>query len=366
MTLTHIVGARPNFIKAAPVLAAIGARGLSQSLVHTGQHYDRNMSDVFFEQLGLPQPDVNLGVKAGSHAVQTGETMIALEGLFTASPPDMVVVYGDVNSTVAASLVAAKLDIPIAHIEAGLRSRDRRMPEEVNRLITDQLAALLLTPSVDGNENLVREGVDPSKIHLVGNVMIDTLVRLQPKAEAHWPALAEAHGLSDGAYILATLHRPSTVDDPGVLARVLATMGRLGGRAPVLFPVHPRTRQRIADAGLAVPEAFSLVDPVGYLDFLALQSHAQLVVTDSGGVQEETTYLGVPCLTVRENTERPVTITEGTNELVGFDMDRLERLATRVLDGEPVKGGRPLLWDGKAGERIADVVEAWFAERAGG
>ncbi|GAB5534163.1 MAG: UDP-N-acetylglucosamine 2-epimerase (non-hydrolyzing) [Rubricoccaceae bacterium] len=364
MTVTHIVGARPNFMKAAPVLAAIDARGIGQRLVHTGQHYDRNMSEVFFDELGIPKPDVNLGVGSGSHAAQTAETMIQLEGEFMAHHPDLVVVYGDINSTVAATLVAAKLGIPIAHVEAGLRSRDRRMPEEVNRLITDQLAALLFTPSVDGNENLVREGVDPEKVHLVGNVMIDTLVRLRPKAEATWDALAEAYGLAEGAYILATLHRPSTVDNARVLERVLETMGRLGTRAPVLFPVHPRTRQRIADMGLSIPSGITLIDPVGYLDFLSLQAHAQLVVTDSGGIQEETTYLGVPCLTVRENTERPVTVTVGTNQLVGFDMDLLERLATRVLDGESVSGGQPLLWEGRAGERIASIVEAWLRERA--
>ena len=366
MTLTHIVGARPNFMKAAPVFAAIGARGIDQRLVHTGQHYDRNMSEVFFDELGIPQPDANLGVGSGSHARQTAETMVQLEGEFEAHRPDLVLVYGDINSTVAATLVAAKLGIPIGHVEAGLRSRDRRMPEEVNRLITDQLAALLFTPSVDGNENLVREGVDPGRIHLVGNVMIDTLVRLRPQAAARWPALAEAHQLDAGGYVLATLHRPSTVDHAGVLARVLATLGRIAEREPMLFPVHPRTRQRVADAGLAVPDGLTLVDPVGYLDFLALQAHAALVVTDSGGVQEETTYLGVPCLTVRENTERPVTVTVGTNELVGFDMDRLERLAGRVLDGTPVRGETPILWDGRAGERVADVVEAWAADRADG
>ena len=365
MTLTHIVGARPNFMKAAPVFAAIGARGIDQRLVHTGQHYDRNMSAVFFDELGIPEPDANLGVGSGSHAQQTAETMVQLEGEFEANRPDLVLVYGDINSTVAATLVAAKMGIPIGHVEAGLRSRDRRMPEEVNRLITDQLAVLLLTPSVDGNENLVREGVDPERIHLVGNVMIDTLVRLRPRADARWEGLAETHALTDGGYTLVTLHRPSTVDDPDVLARVLATLGRLAEQKPMVFPVHPRTRQRIAGAGITVPEGLTLIDPVGYLDFLALQSRAALVITDSGGVQEETTFLGVPCLTVRENTERPVTVTVGTNELVGFDMDRLERLAARVLDGEPVRGETPILWDGRAGERIADVVETWAAAQTG-
>lgn len=365
MTITHIVGARPNFMKAAPVLAAIDARRIEQRLVHTGQHYDRNMSEVFFDELGIPEPDANLGVGSGSHAQQTAETMVALEEEFTAHRPNLLLVYGDINSTVAATLVASKLGIPIGHVEAGLRSGDRRMPEEVNRLITDQLAMMLFTPSVDGNENLIREGVDSEKIHLVGNVMIDTLVRLRPQSDARWPLLADTQGLVEGGYGLVTLHRPSTVDDPEVLARVLETLGRLAARKPLLFPVHPRTRQRIADAGLTVPSGLTLIDPVGYLDFLALQSHAALVITDSGGVQEETTYLGVPCLTVRENTERPITVTIGTNALIGFDMERLETLAARILDGKAVRGVCPILWDGRAGERIADVIEAW-AEKGGG
>ena len=364
LSVAHVVGARPNFMKAAPVHAALAARGVAQSVIHTGQHYDRNMSDIFFEQLGLPEPDVNLGVRAGSHAVQTGETMMQLEERFTADRPDLLLVYGDVNSTVAASLVASKMGIPTAHVEAGLRSRDRRMPEELNRLVTDQLADLLLTPSVDGNENLAREGVAPEKVHLVGNVMIDTLDRLRPQAERAWPALAEAHGLDTGGYVLVTLHRPSTVDDEPTLRRVLGALGRLSERVPHLFPIHPRTRRRIADAGIALPDGLTLTDPIGYLDFLALQAHAALVITDSGGVQEETTALGVPCLTARENTERPVTCTLGTNRLVGYDTDLLERLAGRILDGEPVRGTRPILWDGRAGERIADVVEAWAAERS--
>ena len=356
MTVAHVVGARPNFMKAAPVVAALERRGVSQRLVHTGQHYDRNMSAVFFDELGLPAPDVNLGVGSASHARQTAEAMVALEAEFDAHRPDLLLVYGDVNSTLAASLVAAKLGVRLGHVEAGLRSGDRAMPEEINRIVTDRLADLLFTPSVDGNENLVREGVDPSRIHLVGNVMIDTLVRLQPQAEARWPALAQAHGVEAGRYVLVTLHRPRTVDDPDVLGPILAVLDRLADRLPVVFPVHPRTRARI-DAAEAAPDNVLLVEPAGYLDFLALESRAALVITDSGGVQEETTYLGVPCLTVRPSTERPITATVGTNRIVGLDAEQLERLAHQALDGNARGGARPLLWDGGAGERVAAIVD---------
>lgn len=358
MQIVHIVGARPNFMKAAPVLQAIARRhGVTQRLVHTGQHYDDNMSDIFFRQLGLPEPDVNLGVGSGTHATQTAETMVQLEELFVADRPDLVLVYGDVNSTVAAALVCAKLHIRIGHVEAGLRSGDRSMPEEVNRLVTDQIADMLFTPSVDGNENLVREGVAPEQVHLVGNVMIDTLVRLLPQAEAAWPALAERLGIEQGGYGLVTLHRPSNVDDEAMLRDLVATLDEVAERLPLVFPIHPRTKKRMADLGLAFAHAnVTLTDPVGYLDFVALQQGARVVITDSGGVQEETTYLGVPCLTVRENTERPVTVWEGTNTLVGQDLDRLRREVVAILDGEARPGGCPILWDGKAGERIAELV----------
>ena len=356
MQIIHIVSARPNFMKAAPVLAAFAQHeGVTQRLVHTGQHYDKNMSDVFFRQLNLPEPDVNLGVGSGSHAFQTGQAMVKFEELFMEERPDLVLVYGDVNPTAAATLVCAKLHIPVGHVEAGLRSFDRSMPEEVNRLVTDQLADLLFTPSVDGNENLAHEGVDPSRVHFVGNVMIDTLVRLLPQAEAEWPSLREAYGIEEGVYGLVTLHRPSNVDDAEMLADLVRTLDALAARLPLVFPVHPRTRKRMADLGLAVQHpGVRIVEPIGYLDFLALQRHAKVVVTDSGGVQEETTYLGVPCITVRENTERPVTITEGTNVLVGQDMARLLAEVGQVLDGQARVGDRPDLWDGRAGERIAD------------
>ena len=365
MLVTHVVGARPNFMKAAPVLAALGARTVSQRLVHTGQHYDHNMSEVFFDELGLPRPDVNLGVGSSAHATQTAQMMVALDGEFAAHRPDLLLVYGDINSTVAASLVAAKLGIAVGHVEAGLRSRDREMPEEVNRLVTDRLATLLFTPSVDGNENLAREGADLDGVHFVGNVMIDTLVRLRTLAEKRWPSLSDRLDVQAEGYALVTLHRPRTVDVERTLVRVMEALSEVSSRLPVVFPVHPRTRARLEAAAVEVPESLRLVEPVGYLDFLALQDHARLVVTDSGGVQEETTFLGVPCFTIRPNTERPVTISAGTNELVGFDMERLVDRVDAVLGGEGKRGAVPPLWDGRAGERIADVVVSWLDESRG-
>jgi UDP-N-acetylglucosamine 2-epimerase (non-hydrolysing) len=358
MLIIHVVGARPNFMKVAPVMAALGDRsGIGQILVHTGQHYDANMSEVFFQEFGLPEPDVNLGVGSASHAVQTAETMMRLEPVLLDQQPDLVLVYGDVNSTVATALVCAKLLIRVGHVEAGLRSFDRTMPEEINRLLTDQIADLLFTPSADGNENLLKEGLAPDKIHLVGNVMIDTLVRLLPDALVRWPDLRSGLHLTE--YGLVTLHRPSNVDEPAMLAAILSTLDEIGGNVPLLFPIHPRTRQRMLDHKLVFsPRRLHLIEPLGYLDFLALQHHATLVITDSGGIQEETTFLGIPCLTVRENTERPITVTMGTNVLVGQDMDLLQDEAVRILEGHGKTGQIPPLWDGKAGQRIADIVEA--------
>ncbi len=358
MKIVHIVGARPNFMKAAPVMAALSAySGLSQTLVHTGQHYDENMSDIFFRQLGLPRPDVNLGVGSGSHAVQTAQIMVRLEEHLLEDRPDLVLVYGDVNSTMAATLVCAKIYVPVGHVEAGLRSNDRTMPEEINRLVTDQIADLLFTPSRDGDENLLREGVAREKIHFVGNVMIDTLVRLLPRAERLWDELSARYDLPDGAFGLVTLHRPSNVDEPEMLAAIVETLSELAERVPLLFPIHPRTRTRMEAAGFDVSSRrLKLIDPIGYLEFLALQRHAQVVITDSGGIQEETTYLGVPCLTLRENTERPITVTTGTNQLIGRDMALLRREVNRVLEGDAKKGEIPELWDGKAGGRIAAIV----------
>ncbi|GAC1446595.1 MAG: UDP-N-acetylglucosamine 2-epimerase (non-hydrolyzing) [Pyrinomonadaceae bacterium] len=364
--ILHIVGARPNFMKAAPVMRALaslsGEKNITQQLIHTGQHYAANMSDVFFQQLGLPAPDINLEVGSASHARQTAEIMVRLEERFLRERPDWVLVYGDVNSTVAAALVCAKMLIPFAHVEAGLRSGDRTMPEEVNRLVTDQLADLLFTPSLDGDENLAREGVAPQKIHFVGNVMIDTLVRLLPEAEIVWTQLANALELSSSEngvrrYALATLHRPSNVDDADGLRRTVAALEEIAAQIPIIFPVHPRTRTRLVELNFNFNSLqLRLVEPLGYIEFLALQRHAQFVITDSGGIQEETTFLGVPCLTVRENTERPVTVEVGTNTLIGTDMSRLCIEAARIIGGEAKRGRIPDLWDGKAAERIAAII----------
>ncbi len=348
--ILHVVGARPNFIKAAPVLRALaGRKGVRQTLVHTGQHYDPNMSAVFFRQLGMPAPDVSLGVGSGTHAAQTAQVLSGLEPVLLKKKPDMVVVYGDVNSTVAAALAAAKLRIPVAHVEAGLRSGDRDMPEELNRIVTDQLADVLLTPSLDGNENLRREGVPASKVHFVGNAMIDTLIRLLPAAK-------RPKGLALPAkYALATIHRPANTDEPAALAALMGALVRISKKIPVVFPVHPRTRKALAKTRL--PSSLILLEPLGYLEFLALQKDASLVITDSGGIQEETTYLGVPCLTVRTTTERPVTVTHGTNRLVKA-VSRLPAEAAAALKRGRKAAKPPKRWDGKAGARIAKVLLA--------
>lgn len=360
--MLHVVGARPNFMKVAPVWRALGEVGLHQAIVHTGQHYDPNMSDVFFDQLGMARPDINLEVGSGSHAQQTALIMTRFEEVVLERRPDLVLVYGDVNSTVAAALVCAKLGVPVAHVEAGLRSFDRTMPEEINRLLTDQLADLLFTPSEDGNRNLAREGIPASKVYLVGNVMIDTLVRLMEHARPPKDVAI------DGSFALVTLHRPSNVDDPGSLRRIFAALEALTGELRVIFPVHPRTRKRMADLGLSVsdPKRFQLLEPIGYLEFLALQQRARVVITDSGGIQEETTYLGVPCLTLRENTERPVTVELGTNVLIGRDMDLLRASVQKILAGQWKNGHIPPLWDGQASQRIAKVVLEWCSTRIQG
>lgn len=372
----HVVGARPNFMKAAPVIRALSGRpGIRQSIVHTGQHYDEGMSAVFFRELSIPQPDVNLEVGSGSHAVQTAEIMKHFEPVLLERKPDLVLVYGDVNSTVAAALVCAKRLVPVGHVEAGLRSFDRTMPEEINRLLTDQMADLLFTPSEDGDANLAREGVAAEKIHFVGNVMIDTVCASLPAAEGRWPVrglkatLGSRNNVDDviaaaKAFGFVTLHRPSNVDDPDFLLRFMATMDKVSEALPLVFTVHPRTRERLTQIGYTpTGEGMLLVEPTGYLDSLVLQSKATVVVTDSGGLQEETTYLGTPCLTVRENTERPVTVSLGTNTLVGQDLKLLARAISEVLAGSAKSGQAPPLWDGKAAERIADVVEEWGGQQ---
>ena len=357
MHIVHVVGARPNFMKVAPVLSALATRGHRQTLVHTGQHYDVNLSDVIFQELGLPSPDVNLGVGSGSHAEQTAQVMLGMERLLHEQRPDWLFVYGDVNSTVAAALAASKLGIQIAHVEAGLRSGDRTMPEEINRLLTDRLATLLLTPSADADANLLAEGVPSEWIKCVGNVMIDTLVRLLPLTDVAplVDTLALRNGNGPKPFALVTLHRPSNVDDPQSLRHLITALDTVAEDMPVVFPMHPRTRVRMSESGIDAAR-LNILEPLGYLDFLGLQRRAAVVITDSGGIQEETTYLGVPCLTMRENTERPVTITTGTNQLIGRDMNRLVAEARRVLNGTQKPGGIPPLWDGKAAERIADCI----------
>jgi UDP-N-acetylglucosamine 2-epimerase (non-hydrolysing) len=350
--ILHVLGARPNFMKAAPVIRSLETRAsVQQKLVHTGQHYDFNMSDVFFQQLGMPQPDVNLQVGSGSHAQQTADIMVRLEGVVLEQRPDYVFVYGDVNSTVAAALVCSKLGIKIVHVEAGLRSFDRTMPEEINRIVTDSLSDVLFTPSEDGNQNLLREGVSGDKIHLVGNLMIDTLIRMLPAAANFLP-----HDVPE-RFVLVTLHRPSNADDPQWLASMLDALQSLAADTPVIFPLHPRTRKRISEMNLNGNFSnIRLSEPLPYLSFLALEQRATLVMTDSGGIQEETTFLGVPCLTIRENTERPITITLGTNQLVGRDITRISESARAILSGHHKQGSTPPLWDGHAGERVARIL----------
>lgn len=361
MKILHVVAARPNFMKVAPVMRAIAAAGFAeQILVHTGQHYDASMSDVFFTDLGLRPPDVHLGVGSGTHAEQTGRVMIAFEKVCLERRPDVVLVAGDVNSTLACAIDAAKLGIRCAHLEAGLRSFDMAMPEEVNRILVDRIADVLLTPSSDADENLRREGTAESRIFRVGNVMIDTLLSNLEAARA--TATPRRLGL-DGRYAVVTLHRPSNVDDAGTLGGILRALETIQRQLPVVFPIHPRTRKQLAAFGLgarveAMP-GLRLCEPLGYLEFLGLTSGASLVLTDSGGLQEETTALGIPCLTLRENTERPVTVTEGTNTVVGTDPARIVREAEAALGGRGKAGRVPALWDGRTSERVAGVLQRW-------
>jgi len=360
--IIHVVGARPNFMKIAPVMAAIAKAGFaSQRLVHTGQHYDHSMSDVFFTDLGMPRPDIHLGVGSGTHAEQTAKVLTGFEEVCLRERPDMVVVAGDVNSTMACAIDCAKLRIPCAHVEAGLRSFDLDMPEEVNRIVTDRLCEILLTPSPDGDENLRKEGTPESRIFRVGNVMIDSLL-------AHLPAARQTRsaakvGVEPGTYAVVTLHRPSNVDHQDVLGDLLEALRRIQDMLPVIFPIHPRTRRRIEEFGYgarveAMPD-LRICEPLGYLEFLGLTSQARLVLTDSGGLQEETTALGIPCLTLRENTERPITISEGSNTLVGVDPDRIVAGAHRSLQGQGQPRRIPALWDGRASDRVAAVLRDW-------
>jgi UDP-N-acetylglucosamine 2-epimerase (non-hydrolysing) len=355
MKVVVVAGARPNFMKVAPLMHAFARRPhVTPVLVHTGQHYDERMSRLFFEELGIPRPDVNLEVGSGSHAVQTAEVMKRFEPVVLEHRPNAVVVVGDVNSTIACALTAVKLGVPVAHVEAGLRSFDRSMPEEINRILTDAISCWLFVSERSGLDNLAREGVPAERVFFAGNVMIDTLLACRERSRRS--PILDKLGVGPRRYAVLTLHRPANVDEPETFAGLMAAVERIQGDLPVVFPVHPRSRPALARSRAGSLPNLRLTDPLGYLDFLRLLSDARLVLTDSGGVQEETTVLGVPCLTLRNNTERPVTVEQGTNRLVGLDPERILASAAAVL-AEPPAGGRvPELWDGRAAERIVDVL----------
>ena len=359
LKIINVVGARPNFMKVAPIVAAMKRREqeFTPLVVHTGQHYDAAMSDSFFRDLELPQPDVYLGVGSASHAAQTAAIMERFEPVVIRENPDWVMVVGDVNSTLACALVCAKLGVKVAHVEAGLRSRDRTMPEEINRLLTDQIADLLFTPSEDADSNLLCEGIPPGRIRFVGNVMIDSLLNYLPLASKS--RIKEKAGLENKDYAVLTLHRPSNVDDAETFGRILEALEKIGERLTVVFPVHPRTKKTIAQLGFAErvekTKGLRLIDPLGYLDFLSLYSGARLVLTDSGGIQEETTVLGIPCVTLRENTERPITVNMGTNTVVGTDTTKIITAAFAALNQTERQLVSIPLWDGHAAERILAV-----------
>ena len=358
--VVHVTGARPNFPKVGPVWKALAARGVQQRLIHTGQHYDDRMSEIFFRQLDLPRPDVNLGVGSGSHAVQTANIMMALEAEFLAAPPALVMVYGDINSTVAAALVASKLHIPMAHVEAGLRSFDMTMPEEINRRVTDQLCDLLFVTSPEAIDHLTNEGMAAERIHFVGNPMIDTLLASLDKLD---PAGVKADFALPDRYAVATLHRPANVDSPDAVRALVEALHGVADMLPIYIPLHPRGRANLIAAGIEDHAGIHLMDPLGYLEFIAMVRGSALVLTDSGGVQEETTILDVPCLTMRPNTERPITITHGTNRLVRID-EVVDAAAVALARDPGAERLTPPLWDGRAGERIADIVVPWLAARA--
>ena len=366
MQILNVVGARPNLMKIAPLVEQMEHNpGIQQTLLHTGQHYDDKMSQIFFDELGIPRPDIYLGVGSGSHAEQTARVMVAFEKILLERKPDVIVLVGDVNSTLACAITAAKLWAPVAHVEAGLRSFDRQMPEEINRIVTDALSDFLFTTSRDADENLLREGIPANKIFFVGNVMIDTLNKHRVHAEQlGTPARLE---LEPGGYVLLTLHRASNVDVPQVFSGILDALTTIQNKLPILFPAHPRTVKRISEFGfserLTLMPNLHIVEPLGYLEFLDLMMHARLMLTDSGGIQEETTILGVPCLTMRENTERPITITAGTNTLVGVEPTRIVAEAQSILDGKTHSGHIPELWDGHAAERIVKILHERVNQR---
>ncbi|HVT88186.1 MAG TPA: UDP-N-acetylglucosamine 2-epimerase (non-hydrolyzing) [Tepidisphaeraceae bacterium] len=353
MKIVAVVGARPNFMKIAPIMWEIRRRkNIDAFLVHTGQHYDRQMSEQFFEELQIPRPDIDLGVGSASHAVQTAEVMKRFEPVVNEQRPDLVMVVGDVNSTVACALTSVKLGIPVAHVEAGLRSFDRSMPEEINRIVTDTISRWLFVTEKSGMINLRREGISGDRMFLVGNVMIDTLMASRQSVERS--SILQTLQLSERNYAVLTLHRPSNVDDPKALAGLLEVLARLQREMTIVFPVHPRTRAVLETC--EIPSGFKPISPLGYLDFMKLVAHSRVVLTDSGGIQEETTVLGVPCLTLRENTERPATIEEGTNVLVGSDPQKIVSAWRTAID-QPKSGRVPELWDGHAAKRIIDVLK---------
>jgi UDP-N-acetylglucosamine 2-epimerase (non-hydrolysing) len=373
MKMILVAGARPNFMKIAPLMAEVLSRPEIQPLLlHTGQHYDPEMSDVFFEQLGIPKPDIFLGIGSGSHAEQTAKVMLEFEKVCLNEKPDLVLVVGDVNSTLACALVASKMNIKVAHVEAGLRSRDRTMPEEINRLVTDSISDFLFTPSEDADINLGQEGIGKEKIHFVGNVMIDTLLKFKNQAK-----LASKIKLNRTDYVLATMHRPSNVDNKAIFENILLILNEISMTIPVLFTSHPRTQKQIeffelqkyfnfldttADEILDIKPTINAFRPLPYMEFLNLMSEAKAVLTDSGGIQEETTILGVPCLTLRENTERPITIHEGTNRLVGLDRDSILTSMQEIMTGQWKRGGQPKYWDGQASARIIDILTNHYAD----
>ncbi len=361
MLICIVVGARPNFMKMAPVVKELRRRGVPQHLVHTGQHYDAAMSGVFFEELEMPSPDVYLGVGSGTHAQQTARVLTAFEEYCQAHKPSMVVVAGDVNSTLACALAAAKLGIPVAHVEAGLRSFDRSMPEELNRILTDHLSDLLFTTEESGNLNLWREGIDLAKIRFAGNCMVDSLRSHEQEAVRRRPW--QAFDVNERDYALITLHRPSNVDSEQRLKALVETAGGIAARMPVLFPLHPRTRERLVRLNIPPPDSVRFLEPQPYLAFLGLMACARLVLTDSGGIQEETTALRVPCLTLRTNTERPSTVELGTNVLVGDDLGRIESLVDQIARGEWKGGAVPPLWDGRAAQRVVDGIERFLEKK---